>query len=252
MDDLTRYRMRVVAVVAISLFAALVARLWYLQVITTEQAVAVAEQNVIREIRVTAPRGRILDVQGRVLVGNRITTMVTINRREFDQAGFDEEQRLQVLTRIAIEVNRSGNELLKTIDIEAALDDPAYGLYDDVPVAVDVGEDLLIFFGERSDQYPGIRVVDSTVRSYLYGNLASHLLGWVGPLNDTEYRNRRPPGGKDYALRDEVGKAGIELLFEDDLRGVAGGRVVEGDRLGRSGRERDDLFLAPSPATTAC
>ena len=223
MDDLTRYRMRVVAVVAISLFAALVARLWYLQVITTEQAVAVAEQNVTREIRVTAPRGRILDVHGRVLVGNRITTMVTINRREFDQAGFDEEQRLQVLTRIAIEVNRSGNELLKTIDIEAALDDPAYGLYDDVPVAVDVGEDLLIFFGERADQYPGIRVVDSTVRSYLYGNLASHLLGWVGPLNDTEYRNRRPPKGKDYALRDEVGKAGIELLFEDDLRGGAGG-----------------------------
>ena len=245
MDDLTRYRMRVVAVVAISLFAALVARLWYLQVITTEQAVAVAEQNVIREIRVTAPRGRILDVQGRVLVGNRITTMVTINRREFDQAGFDEEQRLQVLTRIAIEVNRSGNELLKTIDIEAALEDPAYGLYDDVPVAVDVGEDLLIFFGERSDQYPGIRVVDSTVRSYLYGNLASHLLGWVGPLNDTEYRNRRPPGGKDYALRDEVGKAGIELLFEDDLRGVAGGRVVEVDRRGRIVRERADLILAP-------
>ena len=121
MDDLTRYRMRVVAVVAISLFAALVARLWYLQVITTEQAVAVAEQNVTREIRVTAPRGRILDVHGRVLVGNRITTMVTINRREFDQAGFDEEQRLQVLTRIAIEVNRSGNELLKTIDIAQEL-----------------------------------------------------------------------------------------------------------------------------------
>ena len=64
MDELTRYRMRVLAVVAISLFAALVARLWYLQVITTEQAVAVAEQNVTREIRVTAPRGRILDVQG--------------------------------------------------------------------------------------------------------------------------------------------------------------------------------------------
>ena len=65
MDDLTRYRMRVIAVVAISLFAALVARLWYLQVITTEQAVAVAEQSVTRQIRVPAPRGRILDAQGR-------------------------------------------------------------------------------------------------------------------------------------------------------------------------------------------
>jgi len=245
MDDLTRYRMRVIAVVAISLFAALVARLWYLQVITTEQAVAVAEQSVTRQIRVPAPRGRILDAQGRVLVGNRITTMVTINERELEQADFDDDQRLQMLTRIAIEVNRSGTELLKTTDIESALNDPAYGLYDDVPVAVDVGEDLLIFFGERAEQYPGVRVVDSTVRSYLYGNLASHLLGWVGPLNDTEYRTRRPSEGKEYALRDEIGKAGIELLFEDDLRGVAGGRVVEVDRLGRIVRERDDLFVAP-------
>jgi penicillin-binding protein 2 len=246
-DELTRYRMRILAVVAISLFVALVARLWYLQVITTEQAVAVAEQNVTREIRVPAPRGRILDVHGKVLVGNRITTMVTINRRELEQAELDDDRYRQMLTRIAIEVNRSGNELLKTTDIESALGDPAYGLYDDVPVAFDVGEDLLIFFGERAGEYPGVRVLDSTVRSYHYGNLASHLLGWVGPLNDTEFRNRRPPDGKEYALRDEIGKAGIELLFEDDLRGVAGRRVVEVDRLGRIVRERDDLFVAPVP-----
>ncbi len=247
MDELTRYRMRVLAVVAVSLFAALLARLWYLQVITTEQAAAVAEQNVTREIRVPAPRGRILDVQGRVLVGNRITTVVTINRRELEQADLDEERRHLMLTRIAVEVNRAGNDLLKTDDIEAALADPTYGLYDDVPVAFDVGEDLLVYFGERSEYFPGVRVVDSTVRSYLYGDLASHLLGWVGPLNDTEYRSRRPPEGKDYALRDEIGKAGIELLFEDDLRGEAGSRVVEVDRRGRIVRERDDLFEAPLP-----
>lgn len=247
MDELIRYRMRVLAVVAISLLVALVARLWYLQVITTEQAAAVAEQNVMREIRVPAPRGRIFDAQGRILVGNRITTMVTINRREFDQASLDDERRNQVLTKIAIEVNRNGNELLKTKDIEAALKDPTYGLYDDVPVAFDVGEDLLVYFGERAELFPGVRVLDSTVRSYHYGNLASHLLGWVGPLNDTEYRVRRPPVGKEYALRDEVGKAGIELLFEDDLRGQSGGRVVEVDRLGRIVREREDLFLPPIP-----
>ena len=85
------------------------------------------------------------------------------------------------------------------------------------------------------------------MRSYLYGDLAGHVLGWVGPINDREYQTRRPPPNKAYGIRDEIGKAGIELMFEDDLRGVAGRRVVEVDRLGQIVREREDLFIAPIP-----
>ena len=245
-DEIARYRMRVLAVVALSLFAALGARLWYLQVMVSEQAVAAAASNVTRVIDVPAPRGRILDSSGRTLVGNRLTTMVTINPRELEEAGFDKVDRRRMLTSIAVEVNRSGH-LVKVSDIEAALGDPTYGYYDDIPIAVDVSEDLLVFFGERADEYPGVEVVDSTVRSYLYGDLATHVLGWVGPINDAELESRRPSPGKEYRLRDEVGKAGVELMFEDDLRGVAGRRVVEVDRRGEIVRERRDLFRAPRP-----
>ena len=246
MDTNSRYRMRMLAVVAFSLFAALTARLWFLQVLTGEEAAAVAQTNILREIRVPALRGRIVDVDGRTLVGNRLTTMVTINRRSLADADLTSEQRQAMLTEIAQEVNNSGL-LLKVTDIERSLSDSSFGRYDDVPIAVDVDEELLIYFGERPEAFPGVKVVDSTVRAYLYGDLASHILGWVGPINEGEYTSRKPPESKAYSLRDEIGKAGIELMFENDLRGVAGRRIVEVDRLGQIVREREELFIAPIP-----
>ena len=246
MNETGRYRMRVLAIIGLSMFAALGARLWYLQVMVSEEAMATARSNITRVVAVPAPRGRILDVHGRTLVGNRLTTVLTMNRNELDESGFDKDERLEVLTEIAVEINRSGH-LMKITDVVRALADPSYGNYDDIPIAHDVGEDLLVFFGERPNRFPGVRVAQSTVRSYLYGDLATHVLGWVGPINDAELRIRRPPDGKEYRLRDQIGKAGVELMFEDDLRGQAGQKVVEVDRLGEVVRERHDLFVPPIP-----
>tara|TARA_B110001454_G_scaffold69583_1_gene67854 strand:+ start:2184 stop:4451 length:2268 start_codon:yes stop_codon:yes gene_type:complete len=245
-NEASRYRMRLLAIIGLSMFVALGARLWYLQVMISEQAAVTARSNITRVIAVPAPRGRIMDVKGRTLVGNRLTTVLTMNRYELDKAGLDEDDLLGMFTEIAIEINRSG-KLVKVVDVRRALADPSYGLYDDIPVAHDVGEDLLVFFGERPERFPGVRVAETTVRSYLYGNLATHLLGWVGSINNRELQGRRPPAGKEYRLRDEIGKAGVELMFEDDLRGVAGRKVVEVDRLGEILRERDDLYMAPIP-----
>ena len=246
MNEASRYRMRLLAIIGLSMFVALGARLWYLQVMISEQAVVTARSNITRVISVPAPRGRILDVKGRTLVGNRLTTVLTMNRYELTKAELGEDELLDMLTEIAIEINRSGR-LMKVVGVQRALADPSYGLYDDIPVAHDVGEDLLVFFGERPERFPGVRVAEATVRSYLYGNLATHVLGWVGSINDRELESRRPQAGKEYRRRDEIGKAGVELMFEDDLRGVAGRKVVEVDRLGEILRERDDLYLAPIP-----
>ncbi len=246
MNEVSRYRMRVLAIIGLSMFAALTARLWYLQVMVSEQAVATARSNITRIISVPAPRGRILDANGRVMVGNRTTTVLTMNRHELDEAAFTDDKVRLMLTEIAIEINRSG-QLVKAADVERVLSDPSYSRYDDVPIAHDVGGELLVFFGERPDRFPGVRVAESTVRSYLYGDLASHVLGWVGSVNDFELSQRRPPAGKEYQLRDRIGKAGVELMFENDLRGVAGRKVVEVDRLGEIVRERGDLFVPPIP-----
>ena len=88
MNEVSRYRMRVLAIVGLSMFVALGARLWYLQVMVSEEAVATARSNITRVISVPAPRGRILDVNSRVMVGNRTTTVLTMNRHELDEAAF--------------------------------------------------------------------------------------------------------------------------------------------------------------------
>ena len=243
-EEIIRYRMRVLAVVALSMFLALTARLWYLQALKSDEAKDVATTNITRVINIEAPRGQIYDSSGKLLVGNRIVASVTLNPKEIEESEMDPQELYEMLTEIAIEVNRSG-KLIKVADIEAILEDPSYGPYDDIPIAVDVPEDLLVYFGERPNRYPGVKVADRSVRSYLYGSLASHVLGWVGPVNDSELSIRKPVEGKEYSLRDQIGKSGIELMFEDDLRGQNGRKVVEVDRRGRVIRERVDLFQPP-------
>ena len=243
-EEIIRYRMRVLAVVALSMFLALTARLWYLQALKSDEAKDVATTNITRIINIEAPRGQIYDSSGKLLVGNRVVASVTINPKEIEESEMNPQERSEMLTEIAIEINRSG-KLIKVTDIEAMLEDSSYGPYDDIPIAVDVPEDLLVYFGERPNRYPGIKVADRSVRSYLYGSLASHVLGWVGPVTNSELSIRKPIEGKDYSLRDQIGKSGIELMFENDLRGKNGKKVVEVDRRGRVIRERTDLFQPP-------
>ena len=243
-DEIIRYRMRVLAVVALSMFLALTARLWYLQALKSDEAKDVATTNITRVINIEAPRGQIYDDYGKLLVGNRIVASVTINPKEIEESEMNSQEINEMLTEIAIEINRSG-KLIKVTDIETMLKDSSYGPYDDIPIAVDVPEDLLVYFGERPNRYPGVKVADRSVRSYLYGSLASHVLGWVGPVTNSELSIRKPVEGKEYSLRDQIGKSGIELMFEDDLRGQNGKKVVEVDRRGRVIRERTDLFKPP-------
>ena len=78
--DTSRLRLAVLGVVATSLFAALTARLWYLQVLDTDEFRVAAEANQVRLVYEPAPRGRILDREGRVLVDNRLSDVLTLRR----------------------------------------------------------------------------------------------------------------------------------------------------------------------------
>ena len=111
MTDVPRIRLRIIGVVAVSLLVALVARLWFLQVMNSEGYEQQAIANIERTVKVEAPRGRILDAQGRVLVDNRVVTTVSIDKaalaRQFPGKG-DAEARTAMLTRLAVEISESG------------------------------------------------------------------------------------------------------------------------------------------------
>lgn len=199
----TRLRLGIIGVVVLSLFSALLARLWYLQVLSSPTFRAEATLNGVRLISSEAPRGRILDRQGRVLVGNRVSLAVVVRRDQLADAP-------EVVPRLAGVLRLTEAELRKRID------DKRFSPFSPVPVAEDVAEDTLIYLSEHRREFPGVEGVKLTQRTYPYGSLAAHVLGYVGQINDKELRDRKDDG---YKTGDTIGKSGIELAYEDDLRG---------------------------------
>ena len=213
-----RLRLGVVAIVIVSLFAALVARLWYLQVLAAPQYRTQANVNRVRTIYTEAPRGRILDRQGRVLVDNKVTDAVVVSREELGT------RRAEVVPRLA--------EVLKmqASDVDKHLDDKRYSPFKPIPVATDVPKETIIYLREHQSDFPGVGGVQLTERYYPYGSLAAHLLGWVGEINGTELATMKKKGYKE---GDSIGKSGIEKIYEDDLRGTPQVERLEVDSKGR-------------------
>jgi len=220
-----RVRMSVLGIVVFALFASLFARLYYLQVMASAQYQVAAEANRIRIVPVEAPRGRILDRNGKVLVDNRVSVQITIDRTIIDE--LKDDARVAVLASVADGLARSGTP--KTVEqLEADLANLRYSPYVPVPVAGDVPEELKIWIDEHSVELPGVAAERVAVRRYPYGQLAAHVLGYTGQINDEEFAEK-VDSPKPYTLNDEIGKYGVETVYEDDLRGTPGSRSIEVD-----------------------
>ncbi|MGQ0616559.1 MAG: penicillin-binding protein 2 [Acidimicrobiia bacterium] len=235
MNDTPRPRLGVLGVVIVSLFAALFARLWYLQVMTASEARVTATALSRRDIVDPAPRGRILDREGRVLVDNRISIVVTVDRQKLPD--LDEPRRAEVLDALALDLSRYTGTPFSRESVEKRLNDVRYSPYQPVPVADDVPKELEVYLAEHASEFDGaVDVRAATVRAYPYGRLAAHLFGYVGSINDTELESRTEHP-KSYSLDDQIGKTGVEAEFEDELRGTPGLRVIEVDAQGNPVRE---------------
>ncbi len=218
------------AVVAVSLFAALVARLWFLQVLTAGEHELAAERNQRRVVPLPAPRGRILDRNGEVLVANRASNVVTVDRAELNT--LDDDERKSVFIRLGAIVDQPPSLL------EAALDDTSLGPFAPVPVVEGVDEEVLIEVRERQSELPGVDALQLAVRDYPHASLAAHVLGYVGAINADELAAAGGPGEPGgYRRASRIGKDGIERAFEDDLRGVDGEVTLEVDAQGVPIRE---------------
>lgn len=245
-EDSPRLRLSILGIVALALFATLFARLWFLQVVGSPEYQLQAETLNTREISIEAPRGRILDAKGRVVVDNRVVTVVTLDRKELEES----DDRDGTLLRLAQELTKAGIPT-KVSDLEARLVDKRFSPIEPVPVATDIDESLEIYLTERRDQFPGVHVERETVRVYPYGSLAAHVLGYVGKINEQELEERM--GTKDDPIENPkpyredsiIGKTGVEYTFEEELRGTPGVREVEVDARGEILRTYD--YTPPVP-----
>jgi penicillin-binding protein 2 len=222
-------RIAILGGIVLVAFAALFLRLWALQVLSGSQYRAAAQDNQLRTIRVSAPRGPILDRNGHILVGNRVGSAVQVWPADLPD---DRRQRRRVLRRLARVLELPPAELAR--DVARAADPLA-------PVTVKRGieRDQVAYLAERQTDFPGVTVARAYLRNYAYGALAAHVLGHVGEVSRAQLE-RRP----ELTWGDEAGRGGVEAAYDSFLRGEAGAARL---RVDSHGRARTSLFLAEHP-----
>jgi penicillin-binding protein 2 len=235
-----RFRMSVVGVVVVGCFLALFARLWYLQVLEAPELEVQATANRTRTVSVEAPRGRIIDVNGRVIVDNRTSLVVTVDRSDLTKV----EQsvpgtRDALVAKLAATFTDFGTPT-KIDAIEARLGDSQYDELQPVPVASDISEDLMVFLSEHAAEYPGVDVTRKAVRQYNYGAAAGNVLGYVGRITAQRLAAAQDDPGVDpdgvpktYQPDSTIGLAGVEATYEKELRGTPGTEILEIDAQNR-------------------
>jgi penicillin-binding protein 2 len=242
--DSPRLRLSILGVVAFALFAALFARLWYLQVMANDEFQVAAEANAVRTVLVEAPRGRILDTAERVLVDNRISIQVTIDRSALAALGDEERQR--VLATLADALSRA--QIPTTVEqLEERIEDQRFSPFVPVPVAGDVPESLKIWIDEHPEDLPAVAAERVAVRDYPYGHLAAHVIGYTGKISKQEL-DAVPDElqeAKEYSLNDSIGKYGVERVYEAELRGTPGVKRIEVDAEGNPVRVIEETPPVP-------
>ncbi|MCB1030828.1 MAG: hypothetical protein KDA95_05780, partial [Acidimicrobiales bacterium] len=239
MSSDSSHRLGLLAVTAISLFGALVARLWFLQIVEGETFTLQAEGNATQETITPAPRGTIYDRNGVALVRNRQSIVVGIDREEFKELSEGRQRGLLQRLSLALSMGRAVPDQVSVEQIRAKLSDTRFSKFRPVPIAEDISIEDEIFLSEQQWRFPSVVVERTTVREYPFGQLAAHVLGYVGALSDSQWSELKEnnDSAKPYIQTDEIGKAGVEATYEKYLRGTPGKRVYEVDRAGNVVRE---------------
>ncbi len=223
-------RFELLALVVMLAMALLGARLAYVQLLAAPGYRDIATGNRIRVIETAAPRGRIVDVAGRVLAGSRSSFTVTLDWEAL--APLDGDERSVVFRAVADELAKSGFQL-EVETISEHFERARIQALEPVVLAEDVSAELWIALTEQN--LPGISVDPRPVRTYPYGTAAAHLLGYLGTVGDDEEAAElnRADSTHRYRPGSEIGRAGLERIFERQLRGVPEVRLVEVDSRNR-------------------
>ncbi len=213
-------RLDIVTAVVLCMVGILVLRLWHLQIYMGADYRQQSERNRTRVLALPAPRGNILDRNGRLLVTNRPSFNVVWTRDDAPSTEEQEAIRRRLATLLGVD--------LSTILERCSLIDEL-PKYTPITLAEDIDWPTLARIENRRFALPGIRIEARPIRRYPEGDIASHLLGYIGAINKQELRQRRDKG---YTRNDLIGKMGIERIFEDYLRGEKGRRYLEVDARG--------------------
>lgn len=217
-DGEPRRRVRRLSIAAVVMFFVLATRLWYLQIIESDNLMDLSESNRLRFVPVAASRGAILDRNGKVLVSNMPSFSLAVIPQ-------DVKNKDALLGKLARFLGIDESELQEKWE-----KGKGRAKYYPIMLASGISRDQLEYLEENELQLTGIDIEMKPVREYPNGCLAAHLLGYLGEINDNELDKQ---AFMDYNPGDFIGKSGIERNLEGELHGADGGRQIEVDARGR-------------------
>jgi penicillin-binding protein 2 len=239
--ELDRFRLRVLAAGAFVLlgFALLGARLSYLQVMRHEDLSAQAESNRTAVLPIVPNRGRILDRNGEVLATNysAYTLEITPSKVEDLEATIDS---LAEIVEIGVRDRRRFKRLLEEGKS-----------FDSLPIRTKLSDEEVARFMAQRFRFPGADVKARLFRNYPLGETGSHLLGYIGRINQAEKAKMEDwPDEQlaNYKGTEYIGKLGLEQSYEAELHGQTGFERVETSAGGRAIRRLSSH--APTPGNT--
>lgn len=211
-------RLTVIVVITACLFATLLARLWFLQVVNAPDAQAAVQTNGVKLVYIPAPRGEILSSDGKVLAGNRISQVITVNRQ---RAATDPAMVARLAALLGMTVHQ-----LKT-----AIANLQASPYAPVPVRTDATNQQILYVKEHQNLFPGVQATQQEIREYSpLGVMAANVVGYTGQISAAQYKKLKSQG---YGPSDQIGESGAEAAFQSVLRGKPGVEKVEVNASGR-------------------
>lgn len=217
-----RRRFIVLSAVAAAIFGILLLRLWHLQIVNDERYRTLSERNRSRFIHIDAPRGTMYDRNGVMVVDSRPAFSVSVLRQEVAdrQALFRRLSQLLDIEPRQLEARWRAGQILPD--------------YQPLPLLEDVDRATMEIVQEHSLELPGVIVEAKPLRDYPYGEMAAHLLGYLGEITEDDLQR---PEASRYRSGSLIGKTGLERLFEERLRGEDGYRLIEVNVRGRELRQ---------------
>jgi len=237
--EIHHFRMRLSALVVLVFicFGLLVARFVWLQVVKHNQYMAQAEDNRIALVPIVPNRGLILDRNGVVLASNysAYTLEITPSKLEANLDSVIDE--LSKLVAIEAKDRKRFKRLLEESKN-----------FSSVPIRTRLTDDEVARFTAQRFRFPGVEVQARLFRQYPLGEVASHVLGYIGRINQNEAKTiEASDDAANYNGTDHIGKEGVEKSYERQLHGVTGYEEVERSAGGRAIRTLSRT--APVPGT---
>jgi len=221
------FRIGILGFLVLAAFGVLFVRLWSLQVLSGNEFLVAAQENQSWLESKEALRGPVKDRHGRVLVDNASATAIMIRPAHLPKRGQYAELRrlariLQVpLSDVTDQIEKHGDDRLTKVIVKEA-----------------ASRNEVFFLKEHEKEFPGMTIENTSIRRYPYGDLAAHVLGYVGEIDEQQLEEL-----KGYKLGDRIGQGGIEASFDKELRGIPGIELQRVDSLGQPTRDPETKQL---------